>query len=57
MTDRALNSARMILLVLAILLLAVTAYSYFQTVKFNFWSVVSALGCLVIFLVTRRRSG
>ena len=57
MTDRTLNLVRMILLVLVILLLASTAYLYFQTGKFNFASVVGALGCLVIFLVTGRKQG
>jgi hypothetical protein len=55
MTDRALNMVRMVLLVLSVLLLGVTAYLYLRTGEFNFGSFVVALGCLVIFLVTKRR--
>ena len=55
MANQALNIVRMILLVLIVLLLGLTVYLYFKTGKFNFGSVVSALGCLVFFLITGRK--
>lgn len=55
MTNRTTNVMRMFLLVLVVLLLGLTAFLYFRTGKFNFSSVVGALGCLVIFLVTKPR--
>jgi len=57
MTNQALNLVRMVLLVLILLLLGLTGYQYFRTGKFNFGSVVAALGCLVFFLITGRKEG
>jgi hypothetical protein len=50
--NQTLKLARTILLVLIIILFGLTAYLYFKTGKFNFSTVVTALGCLVIFLIT-----
>jgi uncharacterized membrane protein len=55
MTSQGMNSVRTVLLVLAVLLLGLTAYLYFQSGKLNFASFVVALGCLLIFLITRRK--
>ena len=55
MANQALNIARMVLLVLIVLLLGLTAYLYFRTGKFDFGSVIAALGCLVFFLITGRK--
>jgi hypothetical protein len=55
MTNKSLGSMRMVLLVLIVLLFGLTAYLYFQTGKFSFASVVIALGCLVVFLVSGRQ--
>lgn len=55
MSNQALNIVRMALLVLIGMLLGLTAYLYFRTGKFNYGSVVTALGCLVFFLITGRK--
>jgi hypothetical protein len=55
MTNRTMDSIRMILLILVVVLLGLTAYLYFETGKLNFGTVVVALGCLIIFFVTRRK--
>lgn len=55
MTPQNLNAMRMILFAVIVLLLLITVYSYFQTGKFNFSSVFIALGCLLIFLVTKKK--
>jgi CHASE2 domain-containing sensor protein len=52
MKNQTLKLARTILLVLVVILIGLTAYLYFKTGKFNFPPVVTALGCLVIFLIT-----
>ena len=57
MTEQALRSIRMILLVLVVLLLGMTAYLYFQTGKLNLGSIIIALGCLMIYFVTARKQG
>jgi putative effector of murein hydrolase len=54
MKNQTLKGARIILLVLVIILFGLTAYLYFKTGKFNFPPVVTALGCLMIFLLTGR---
>lgn len=46
---------RMILLVPFVLLLGIAALLYFRTGKFDIPSVVGALFCLFIFLVTKPR--
>lgn len=46
---------RMILLVLVFILLAVTAFLYFKSSQFDFLTLVAAIGCLVIYLVTKPR--
>jgi hypothetical protein len=56
MTNESMNLVRTVLLVLTVLVLGLTAYLYFQTGKFNFGSFGVALGCLLIFLTTRRVS-
>ena len=55
MASQSLGPARIVLLVLTVLLLGLAAYQYSQTGKLNFGSVVVALGCLVIFLITGRK--
>jgi hypothetical protein len=52
MKNQTLKVARTILLVLIIVLVGLTAYLYFKNGKFNFSPLVTALGCLVIFLIT-----
>jgi hypothetical protein len=53
MTNRTTNVMRKVLPVVIVLLLGLTAFLYFRTGEFYFPSVVVALGCLVIFLVTK----
>lgn len=55
MNPQNLNAIRTGLLVMVVLLLLMTAYLYFQTGKFNFSSVFVAMGCLLIFLVTKKK--
>lgn len=55
MANKSLNLVRMVLLVFIILLVGLTAYLYFQSGKFNFSSIVVALGCLLILLITGRK--
>jgi len=53
MTNRNTNAMRMVLLVPFVLLLGITALLYFRTGKFDFTSVVGALFCLAIFIITK----
>ena len=53
MTNRSTNAMRMVLLVPIVLLLGLTALLYFRTGKFDLSSVVGALFCLAIFIVTK----
>jgi hypothetical protein len=53
MTNQTTNAMRKILLVPIVLLLGSTAFLYFRTGKFDFTSVMGALFCLAIFLVTK----
>ena len=55
MTNRTTNVMRMILLVPIVLLLGLTALLYFRKGEFYFPTVVGALVCLVIVLVTKPR--
>ena len=55
MTNKSLNSMRMVLLVPIVLLFALTAYLYFRTGRFDFTTFVGAGICTVIFLVTGRK--
>jgi uncharacterized membrane protein affecting hemolysin expression len=55
MTNQSLNAMRMVLLVLIVLLLCLTAYLYFKTGQLNFGSLVGALGCLAVLLITGRK--
>ncbi len=52
MKSQTLKVARTILLVLIVILFGLTAYLYFKTGKFDFPPAITALGCLVIFLIT-----
>lgn len=52
MKNQTLKVARIILLVLMVVLMGLTAYLYVKTGKFNFPPLVSALGCLFIFIMT-----
>jgi hypothetical protein len=54
MKNQTLKLARIILLVLVVILFGLTVYLYFKTGKFNFPPVVTALGCLAVFLITGR---
>ena len=55
MAQQITNGARLVLLAAVILLLCMTAYSYFRTGEVSFSIVAVALCCLVVFLVTGRR--
>ena len=52
MTDKSLNSMRMVLLVAIVLLFALTAILYFKTGRFDFTTFVGAGLCAVILIVT-----
>jgi putative effector of murein hydrolase len=54
MKNQTLKLARIILLVLVVVLFGLTVYLYLKTGKFNFPPVVTALACLMIFLITGR---
>lgn len=53
MTNRSINAMRMVLLVPIVVLLGITALLYFRTGKFDFSSVLGALSCLFVFIVTK----
>jgi len=55
MTNKSVNSMRMVLLVPIVLLFAITAYLYFKTGRFDFTSFFGALMCTAIVILTGRK--
>ena len=55
MDNQTTNAMRKVLLAPMAMLLGLTAFLYFRTGKFDFTSVVGALFCLFIFIVTKPR--
>lgn len=52
--DQFIKGARVVLMILFVVLCGLLVYTYFRTGKFNFASLVSALGCLFFIIITGR---
>jgi hypothetical protein len=56
MDAKNLNAMRTILLVMVFVLLAMTAILYFTNHQLNISTVVVAMGCLLVYLVTKKKA-
>ena len=56
MDTKTLNLMRTVLLVTVILLLALTVFAYFRRGEFDFFTIVVAMICLFLYVVTKKKT-